>query len=203
MVALERMTHRDGGLLIIDAQDKLLTLIENGPLVVANAVRLVQAARELGVPHWATEQYPRGLGPTTAALAELIPHRPPKTAFHCCVIPEIVEQLHGRKIRHVTLAGIEAHVCVAQTALELLKMGFRVQVPADAVASRGRMDWEFALRRLEHAGAVVTTTEAVLFEWVECSDSPHFKVISALVKDFVRPRPTPEDPRRADLSTAQ
>jgi nicotinamidase-related amidase len=195
---LERMTHRDGALLVIDAQDKLLALIEDGPLVVANAVRLVRAARELAIPHWATEQYPRGLGPTAAALSELIPHRPAKTMFHCCAVPEIVEQLHGRKIRHVTLAGIETHVCVAQTALELLGMGFRVQVPADAVASRSRMDWEFALRRLEHAGAVVSTTEAVLFEWVECSDSPHFKAISALVKDFVPPGVPSKDPRRAD-----
>src|SRR5262249_61801345 len=155
---------------------------------VANSVRLVRAAKALTVPVWATEQYPKGLGSTVAELAELLPDRPDKTTFHCCAVPQFLEQLYGRHIRHVTLAGIEAHVCVAQTALELLKLGFRVQVPADAVASRSKMDWEFALRRLEHAGAVVSTTEAVLFEWTESSDHPQFKAISALVKEFVPPR---------------
>ena len=87
----------------------------------------------------------------------------------------------------MTLAGVEAHVCVAQTALELLGLGFGVQVPADAVASRSKMDWEFALRRLEHAGVVLSTTEAVLFEWTERSDRPEFKAISELVKSFVPP----------------
>ncbi len=194
MTALQRFTARDGGLLIVDVQKKLVDRMRYGPLMVANSVRLVRAARALELPCWGTEQYPQGLGPTVAELAELIPHRPEKTMFHCCAVPELVEQLHGRHIRHVTLAGIETHVCVAQTALELMNMGFQVQVPADAVASRGKMDWKMALRRLERAGAVVTSTEAVLFEWVECSDNPKFKAISSLVKEFVPP-PIPKDER--------
>jgi nicotinamidase-related amidase len=197
------MIGRNGALWVVDAQDKLLALIEDAPLVVANALRLVQAAEALRIPYWATEQYPKGLGPTTAALAERIPHRFSKTTFHCCAVPELVEQLHGRSVKHVTLTGIEAHVCVAQTALELLGMGFRVQIPADAVASRSKMDWEFALRRLENAGAVVTTTEAVLFEWVECSDNPQFKVISNLVKNFVPPGPSAQEHRRADSAASR
>ena len=144
--------------------------------------------RASGLPVWATEQYPRGLGPTTARIAELIPDRPAKTTFHCCAVPQILEQLYGRNVRHVTIAGIEAHVCVAQTALELLDLGFRVQVPADAVASRHKVDREFALRRLEQAGAVVSTTEAVLFEWTETADRPEFKAISELIKTMNRPR---------------
>ncbi len=141
----------------------------------------------MGLPVWATEQYPEGLGPTASELAELIPLRPSKTTFHCCTVPQLLEQLYGRQIRHVTLTGIEAHVCVAQTVLELLGLGFRVQVPADAVASRSKVDWEFALRRLEHAGVVLSTTEAVLFEWTERSDRPEFKAISGLIKEFVPP----------------
>ncbi len=121
-------------------------------------------------------------------MAELIPDRPAKTTFHCCAVPQLLEQLYGRNVRHVTVAGIEAHVCVAQTALELLDLGFRVQVPADAVASRHKIDWEFALRRLEQAGAVVSTTEAVLFEWTETADRPEFKAISELIKTMNRAR---------------
>jgi nicotinamidase-related amidase len=179
----ERLVGSHGGLLVVDVQEKLLDRIEHRDEVIANSVRLVKMARQLRMPVWATEQYPKGLGPTTAALAELIPDRPAKTTFHCCAVPQLLEQLYGRQVRHVTLVGIEAHVCVAQTALELLGLGFRVQIPADAVGSRHKIDWEFALRRLEHAGAVISTTEAVLFEWTECSDRPEFKSLSALIKE--------------------
>lgn len=187
MPTYERLTARHGALLIVDVQEKLVARIERAPLIIANCARLVRAANELKLPVWATEQYPKGLGSTVAPLAELIPHRPAKTTFHCCAVPELVEGLHGRGVRHVTVAGIEAHVCVAQTALELLNLGFLVQMPADAVASRGMIDWEFALRRLERAGVVVSTTEAVMFEWVERADCPAFKPISNLIKDFTPP----------------
>jgi nicotinamidase-related amidase len=180
----QRLTAHHGGLLVVDLQDKLLGLIPERAAVVATTAALIQGARALAMPVWATEQYPRGLGPTTAAIAELIPERPAKTSFHCCSVPQFVEQLYGRNIRHVTVVGIEAHVCIAQTALELLDLGFRVQVPADAVASRRRIDWEFALRRLEQAGAIVSTAEAVLFEWTERSDRPEFKAISDIVKSM-------------------
>lgn len=187
MSHIHHFSARDAALWVIDLQEKLLPLIEHAPLVVANTKRLILAAEALAIPYWATEQYPQGLGTTTPEIAALIPHRPSKTSFSSCAIPELVEQLHGRGIRHVTVAGIEAHVCVAQTALELMRLGFAVQVPADAVASRSRFDWEFALRRLEHSGAVVSTTESVLFEWVEGSDAPAFKTISRLVKEFKPP----------------
>src|SRR5512135_1315363 len=180
----ERLTGQHGALLVVDVQEKLISRILDRERVVANAARLVKAADRLSMPVWATEQYPQGLGPTVPELATLIPHRPTKTTFQCCAVPQLLEQLYGRQIRHVTLAGIEAHVCVAQTALELLRLGFHVQVPADAVGSRHKLDWEFALRRLEHAGAIVSTTEAVLFEWVETADHPEFRAISELIKSF-------------------
>jgi nicotinamidase-related amidase len=185
----ELLTAQHGALLIVDVQQKLVPLLRYRDLMIANSVRLVQAAQALGMPISATEQYPQGLGPTVPELATLIPERWSKTTFHCCAVPQFLEQLYGRQVRHVTLAGIEAHVCVAQTALELMRLGFRVQVPADAVASRAKIDWEFGLRRLEQAGVVVSTTEAVLFEWTECSDRPEFKAVSALVKSFRAPGP--------------
>lgn len=183
MTQTERLTAEHGALLVVDLQETLLARMADRARVVANAVRLVRGAELFALPVLATEQYPRGLGPTVPELAALVPERGPKTTFHCCSVPALLEQLYGRKVRHVTLAGIEAHVCVAQTALELMTLGFRVQVPADAVASRHRTDWEFALRRLERAGAVVSTTEAVLFEWAERSDRPEFKALSAMIKD--------------------
>jgi nicotinamidase-related amidase len=192
MTSHARLTAHHGALLVVDVQEKLVARMRYGPLMVANCVRLVRGAQALSMPVFATEQYPTGLGATVTELADLLPHRPSKTAFSCCAVGELLEQLHGRGVRHVTLAGIEAHVCIAQTALELLNMGFGVQVPADAVASRSKMDWEFALRRMEHAGVVVSTAEAVLFEWTGSADVPEFPAISALVKEFVPP------PKRKD-----
>jgi nicotinamidase-related amidase len=183
----QRLTGRHGALLVVDLQSKLMTQMADRDRVVHNVVGLIQGARILNVPVCATEQYPRGLGPTVPEVAALIPERPAKSTFHCCAVPQLLEQLYGRHVRHVTIVGIEAHVCVAQTGLELLDMGFRVQVAADAVTSRHKIDWEFALRRLEHAGAVVSTTEAVLFEWTESADRPEFKAISELVKSLDRP----------------
>jgi nicotinamidase-related amidase len=183
----QRLTGKHGALLVVDLQDKLLKAIEGHEKMTDNVIALIRGARTLSLPVWATEQYPKGLGPTVAAVAELIPERPAKTTFHCCAIPQLLEQLYGRNVRHVTVAGIEAHVCVAQTALELLDLGFAVQVPADAVASRRKIDWEFALRRLERAGAVITTTEAVIFEWTENAERPEFKAISELIKSMNRP----------------
>ena len=182
-----RLTAKGAALLIIDVQDKLLQKMVKGPLVVANAVRLIKAAHLLGIPTMATEQYPKGLGPTNSAVAELIPRRSEKTAFHCYAVAPIFEELWSKPIKHVALVGIEAHICVSQTALELLSQNFSVQIVADAVASRHDFDAEIALRRLERAGAIITTTEAVLFEWIETAEHPHFKEISDLVTKFEAP----------------
>ncbi len=182
MSTIHRLTARHGALLIVDLQEKLLAKMADRPLVVANGVRLIQGAQLLGLPVIATEQYPKGIGPSDPAIAALVPDRSDKMTFHCCGSPSVLEQLHGRNVRHVTLAGIEAHVCVAQTALELMSLGFIAQVAADAVASRNPFDRDIALRRLERAGAIVSSTEAILFEWTETAEHPRFKAISALVK---------------------
>jgi nicotinamidase-related amidase len=187
MALSDRLTSQGAALLVVDVQEKLIRLIPNGPLVIANTVRLIHAARLLQIPVFATEQYPKGLGPTVPSLAKLIPDRLAKTTFHCAGAPGLISSLADARIRHVTVVGIEAHVCVAQTALELTMLGFQVQVSADAIASRSEFDWEIALRRLEHAGVIVSSSEAVLFEWTERSDHPQFKSISALVKEFVPP----------------
>ncbi len=183
MASPDRFTAEHSALLVVDVQGKLLERIDGRDAMLANVVRLIKAADLLGVPVLATEQYPKGLGPSVPEVAALIPDRAEKTAFHCCAAAPIFETLYARGIRKVTLAGIEAHVCVAQTALELLTMNVRVQVPADAVSSRHALDRDVALRRLELAGAVVTSTEAAIFEWTETADHPQFKAISALIKE--------------------
>lgn len=191
MPSPERFTTAHAALLVVDVQGKLMERIDRRDEVLANIVRAIRGAKLLQIPVFATEQYPKGLGPSLPEIAELVPHRPEKTCFHCCAVPEIFERIHALGIRQATLVGIEAHVCVAQTALELLSMGVRVQVLADAVSSRRPFDRDVSLRRLEHAGAVVSTVEAALFEWTESADHPRFKAISALVKEADLARSAP------------
>lgn len=181
-----QMSAADTGLLVIDVQEKLMAKIPAADAVIRNIAFLIDSARLLGMPVAATEQYPKGLGPTVAELARRLPERPDKVAFSCCAIPAVVEGFRRAARPKILLAGIETHVCVLQTALDLLALDFRVFVAADAVASRYAGDREFALRRLERAGAVLTTSETAVFEWVGGAGSPHFKEISRLVQERMK-----------------
>jgi len=183
-----QMAAADTGLLVIDMQEKLLARIPGADALVAAVALLADAARLLDMTVLATEQYPRGLGPTVAPLAGRLPERPDKMTFSCCGLPSVVDTLHREARPKVVLAGVEAHVCVLQTALDLLAHGFRVFVPADAVASRFPLDHQHALGRLAQAGAAVTTAEACVFEWAGTAAHPRFKALSTLVLERARAR---------------
>jgi nicotinamidase-related amidase len=178
-----QMSAVDTGLLVVDVQEKLMAKIPAADTVIRNIAFLIDSARVLGMPVAATEQYPKGLGPTVPELVRRLPDRPDKVAFSCCAVPAVPEGFRRAARPKIVLAGIEAHVCVLQTALDLLALDFRVYIAADAVASRYAVDREFALRRLEQAGAIVTTSEAAVFEWVGGAGSPQFKEISRLVQE--------------------
>jgi nicotinamidase-related amidase len=181
------MSAADTALLVIDVQDKLLAKIPAADTLVRNIAFLIDGAKLLGLPIQATEQYPKGLGPTVPELAKRLPEpRPDKVAFSCCAIPSVVEGFHRAARPKVVLAGMETHVCVQQSALDLLALDFRVYVPVDAVASRFAVDHEMALRRLEKEGVILTTSEAAVFEWVGGAGTPQFKSISQLVQDRMK-----------------
>jgi nicotinamidase-related amidase len=171
--------------MVIDMQQRLVPAIHQHARVVARVLQLVQAARLLHIPVLGTEQYPQGLGSTLDELKPLFLQTWSKTSFHAALEPGPLDLLLAdRRIEHVTLAGIEAHVCVAQTAIQLRHAGFLVQVAADAVGSRDPFDRDVALRRLEAGGVTISTAEAILFEWIETADHPQFKALSGLVKSF-------------------
>lgn len=177
------MTASDTGLLVVDVQQKLIGLIDGHARIVWNIRRLIDGAKLLGLPILATEQYPQGLGPTSS---ELVSHLHPvfsKTAFSCGGCAEFGEAFAASGKLKWLVAGIEAHVCIQQTVLDLLAEGLRVYVAADAVGSRARFDYKIALRRMESAGATLTTVEAALFEWCQDSKTPQFKQISKLVQE--------------------
>ena len=181
-----QMSAGDTGLLVIDVQEKLVPLITDAAALVRNVAFLVDAARTLDVPVQCTEQYPRGLGPTVAELARRLPERPDKVAFSSCAVPAVVESFRRAARPKVVLAGIETHVCVLHTALDLLALDFRVYVAVDAVGSRYRIDHDTALRRLEQAGAVLTTAETCVFEWLGGAGHARFKAVSQLVQQRMK-----------------
>jgi nicotinamidase-related amidase len=167
-------------LAVIDVQERLLAAMPDAERVVSRCVRLAQAATLLGVERVLTEQYPKGLGPTPVALTMVLPTPAAKLAFSCRGCGGF-DAAVGPSLTGVVLAGLETHVCIAQTALDLLADGLSVFIAVDAVASRHAIDHETALRRLEAAGAVLTTSEAVLFEWCRSADHPQFQHVRRLV----------------------
>ncbi|MHA1524441.1 MAG: isochorismatase family protein [Alphaproteobacteria bacterium] len=174
-------------LLIVDMQEKLLPAMVDPDRVVGRAALLLEAAREMNIPRAVSEQYPKGLGATTSQLQAQIEGVPvlEKLHFSCARDPALAELLHMRRetgCDQVVVAGIEAHVCVGQTVLDLMERGFVVAVAADAISSRRTQDCAVALARFAAAGASVTTTEAVVFEWLEKAGTSQFKALSALIK---------------------
>ena len=176
------MSRDDTALLVIDVQGKLVQLIPGHQHLVWNIGRLMDGAKILGVPVLATEQYPKGLGPTTPELAARLGTIPAKLAFSCGECGDLFAGLGQKGIHRILICGIEAHVCVQQTTHDLLAAGFRVYLAADAIGARGPLDYEIALRRMESAGTTITTVEAALFEWCDVAGTPEFKQISNLVK---------------------
>lgn len=177
------MSRDDTALLVVDVQEKLLPAIPHRDLLVWNIRRLIDGAHLLGLPTMATEQYPQGLGKTSPVLAERLGTIPAKVTFSCRDCASLFRDLAERGRQKLLVVGIETHVCVQQTVLDLLSEGFRVYVAVDAVGSRHEVDYRFALRRMETAGATLTTTEAALFEWCEVAGTPEFKRISLLVRE--------------------
>ena len=176
----ELLSLADSQLLVIDVQEKLVPHIAGCEVLLANCLKLVKAADVFNVPCLATEQYPRGLGRTVPELLGELPQPIEKLRFSSAEVLLQAGAVSGERDQ-IVLAGIEAHVCVQQTALDLLACGFRVYVAADAVASRNTLDWKLALRRMADGGVTITTTESVMFEWCEVAGTDEFKQISRLI----------------------
>ncbi|MBS1160552.1 MAG: Isochorismatase hydrolase [Proteobacteria bacterium] len=176
--------RHDSLLLVVDIQEKLAPAIDGSEWVIANSVRLLEAARQLGVPAFVSEQYVRGLGPSleTIRAAALTARFFEKTHFSCAAEPGVLEQLRAASRPQAILTGTEAHVCVLQTAFGLHDAGFEVFVVADAVASRHPDNRSAALERLRGGGIGIVTTEMVLFEWLHQAGTDEFRALLPLLK---------------------
>ncbi|MDZ7331636.1 MAG: hydrolase [candidate division KSB1 bacterium] len=178
------LTKGTTGLLVIDIQERINAVMKYRERVVKNTAKLISGLKILNVPIFVTEQYRKGLGPTEKPILDLINQSTivEKMTYSCCMAQPLMEQLRTHQIKQVAVCGIETHVCVLQTCLDLLAHGFQVHLVTDAISSRRKLDHEAAIDRMVQAGVIPTTTEAVLFELLEQAGTPEFKQISKLVK---------------------
>lgn len=171
-------------LLIIDIQERILPAIFEYERVVENALKLVNGFKILKIPIYFTEQYPKGLGPTEPRIKAALENSEAiqKMTFSCYGAGDLFVEMKNKGIEQVVVCGVESHVCVLQTVLDLLAQDFQVHLAADAVSSRRKFDYEIALRRMESNGAEVTLTESVLFELLNICGTDEFKAVSKLIK---------------------
>ncbi len=184
------LTRDNAVLVLIDVQGKLAQLMDDKETLFANLRKVVAGARAIGIPVLWNEQNPEKLGRTIPELEELLGEqsRPlSKMCFSCCGNPAFLEVLLGTGRRQAILVGIETHVCVYQTARDLLDRGFYVEVVADAVSSRSLGNKHIALDRLARHGAEITSAEMLLFELLRTAEAPEFRDVQRIIKAAERP----------------
>lgn len=180
-----KLRKNDTLFLLIDIQERLLPVIHDKELIEKNAAILAQGAGILDVPVIISEQYPKGLGSTTEAIRNAAADNAdyyPKTTFSCLQDDDITKAVRASGKSQILLCGIETHICVCQTALDLAAGGYQVHIAADATGSRQPTNREYALDRLSRAGIVITNTESALFELLNIAQGDEFKAISRLIK---------------------
>lgn len=173
----------DATFLIVDFQEKIANVMDRRDAVAQEIVRLIQGLRILDVPILITEQYRKGLGATSPLLTELLAGIEiiEKMTFSCVGQTKFWEKLRATKRRQIIVAGIETHICVLQTVLDLLANGYQVHVPISATCSRSDANRDNALHRMEHAGAILTNTESILFELLVEAGTEEFKHVRKLI----------------------
>ncbi|MCM1340104.1 MAG: hydrolase [Muribaculaceae bacterium] len=182
------LNSKDSALVIIDIQDRLVLASKYGTEVAQNMAKVSKAAQLLEIPTIVTEQYPQGLGATVPVIKETLNKNAfitEKTAFSAMLEPAFAQKIKelkelGRK--QIVIGGIETHICVLQTAADLINEGFEVYIIKDACASRNKSEYKTGLELLKQYGAKITCVEIALFEWLKNAKHPQFKNIQALIK---------------------
>jgi nicotinamidase-related amidase len=196
-----RLSSGNTALVVVDVQQRLVKAMDadSYPLFLSSVKSLIGTANLFDIPVFYSEQYPQGLGTTIEEVLSLLEEgkaeRVEKESFSCCAINKFVTALKKSGRTHIVLVGLECHVCLLQTAIDLVDTGYSVHIPEDAAISRFVDNKEVGLRLAERAGAYMTCTETVLFQLLECSTSPQFKEVSSLVKrrDVARRDPGKDD----------
>jgi nicotinamidase-related amidase len=180
----ERLSIENTFLVIIDIQGNLAQVMIDKLLLFENVQRLIKGMRLFAIPIVVTEQTPQKLGTTTPEIQSLLAgfEKLSKTSFSCCKNQPFMNKLSSLKRNQVLLAGIEAHICVYQTAIDLIQCGYEVHIIGDAVSSRTMQNREIGIQKMRDGGAALTSTETILFELLQTAEHVRFKEISKIVK---------------------
>lgn len=178
------LSREKTGLVIVDAQERLMAVMRNGARAIRNMAALVHLARLFSLPVIVTEQYPRWLGPTVEEIKGLIkPFEPvEKMEFNCCAVDRFNALLESKNLRNIILTGVESHICIFQTCLGLIERGHNVHVPGDAVDSRVDENRLVGLQLMKDSGAVITSTETIIFQILQRAGTKEFKEMSKIIK---------------------
>jgi nicotinamidase-related amidase len=185
---LKLIWPKDCLLLIIDLQDKFLPFLKHSGRVLQSAKLLIDVARELSIPITVTEHNPKRIGHTVQELAVKLKDVPnfSKDIFSCFGDPAIKKTIRAHKnLKNILIVGCETHICVMQTTIDALNLGYNVHVAANGVSSRKEVDWQAGLDRIARCGAVVATSEMIAYELLRRSDSANFKALLPQFKDWV------------------
>ena len=171
-------------MIIVDVQEKLMPVMGRKERVIANIIKLLECSRVFNLPVILTEQYTKWLGPTLHEIKEALPKYEPiyKLDFNCCNVDHFNNRIELEKLKNIILTGVESHICIFQTCFSLLKRGYRVHVPQDAVDSRTDENWHVGIELMKEAGAVITSTETIIFQILKRAGTKEFKEILKIVK---------------------
>ena len=178
------LVKENTGLLIIDVQEKLMEVMGQKKRVTDNIVKLLNLSRLYNLPVILTEQYPKWLGPTLPEVKEFLASYEPidKLHFNCCDVDTFNARLESEGLKNIILTGVESHICVFQTCFSLLERGYSVHVPQDAVDSRTEENWRVGLELMKETGAMITSTEAVIYQILKKAGTKEFKEMLKIIK---------------------
>ncbi|MGR4999248.1 hydrolase [Vibrio celticus] len=178
------LTKQNTGLVVVDVQGKLARLVDDSDTLISNCGKLIKGAQVLGLPIISLEQNPEKLGATVSKLNDLLSDAKPipKFTFNACDEPKFVEAVQTKDVETWLVCGIEAHICVYQTAMGLLELGCKVEVVSDCISSRTALNKDLAIRRLTDAGIQITGLEMSLYELVKDCRASEFKHILSLIR---------------------
>jgi len=178
------LNRENTGLVIVDVQDKLMGVMGRKKEIIDNIVKLLHLSKIYDLPLILTEQYPKWLGPTLPELKDSLPVYEPlnKVHFNCCDVEAFNNRLDSTDLKDIILMGVESHICVFQTCFSLIERGYRVHVPQDAVDSRTEANWRVGLELMGEKGAVITSTEAVIYQVLKKAGTKEFKEMLKIIK---------------------
>lgn len=181
---MELLNRKNTGLLVVDVQEKLMQVMGRKERVIDNIIKLLQLSKLFTLPVIITEQYPKWLGSTLPDIIEHLPSYEPITKLHfnCCDVEAFNKRLNSEGLRNIIVTGVESHICIFQTCVSILEKGYQVHVPQDAVDSRTEENWRVGLELMKKAGALITSTETLIYQILKKAGTNEFKKMLKIIK---------------------